>query len=184
MKRVYVFVEGPTDAELLQRVLPPELSNDVQVVEAGGSDRIPSLARSVLVRRQAPVAVLMDSDSLDPNLIEERRGGTEELIQAAASAIPVKVIAAVPEIEAWLFAAPEVIERTLEEKVDGDLVSLGKRDPKGVLELLASRSQKVWNFGEAIRQLDENDIARIRALPEVTALIEFIRDVQKNGRAA
>src|SRR5437868_12251823 len=116
MRRVYIFVEGPTDAEFLRRVLPPEALKDAEVVTAGGSSGIPSLARSVLVRRKKPIAVVMDSDSLDPDVIEERQQSTEELIRAADASIPVKVVSAVPEIEAWFFAAPEAIGRVLGKK--------------------------------------------------------------------
>src|SRR4051794_10509205 len=134
MKRVYVFVEGQTDEEFLRRVLPPEMTNQIEFVRAGSSSGIASLARSFLVRRRTPLAVLMDADSLDPTVIKERRESTEELIQAAAGSIPVKVVVAVPEIESWFFAVPEAIERVLGGKPPDDLMALGSRDPKGVLE--------------------------------------------------
>src|SRR5262245_6955547 len=110
MKQVYLFVEGPTDAAFLRRVLPPAVTKEAEFVESGGRASIPSLARSVLVRRRKPVAVLMDSDSLAPAVIEEQRESTEELIRSAAASIPVKVVVAVPTIESWFFAAPEAIE--------------------------------------------------------------------------
>jgi hypothetical protein len=72
-----------------------------------------SRARSFLVLRRTPVAVVVDAGSLSPAVIEECREGMEELIQAAAGSVPVKVVVAVPEIEAWFFAVPEVIERVL-----------------------------------------------------------------------
>ena len=67
MRRVYVLVEGPSDAAFLRRILPKELLSNAELVIAGGSSGIPSLARSVLVRRKCPVAVVMDSDSVDPD---------------------------------------------------------------------------------------------------------------------
>ena len=132
MKRVYVLVEGASDAAFLRRILPQEVLSDAELVTAGGSSGIPSLARSVLVRRKRPVAVVMDSDSLDPDVIEERQQSTEDLIRAADASIPVKVISAVPEIEAWLFAAPEMITRMVGQEVSAEWLSQGKRDPHGV----------------------------------------------------
>src|SRR4051794_35570127 len=101
MKRVYLLVQGQTDADFLRRLLRPEVTKEAEIVPAGGSAEIPSLARSLLVRRRRPVAVLMDAGALDPVVIQERKESTEELIQAAAASIPVKVVVAVPEIEAW-----------------------------------------------------------------------------------
>jgi predicted ATP-dependent endonuclease of OLD family len=184
MIRVYLFVEGPTDAEFLRRILPPEVLKDAEIVIGGGSSGIPSLARSVLVRRRKPVAVLMDADSTDPETISERREDMAELIRAAAGSIPVKVIAAVPGIEAWLFAAPEAIERALGAPVPQDLVPLGKRDPRGVLQQLAEKNHRTWDFRQAMSLLDAQDIDKIRALPEVIELSTFLEKMQKGDKAA
>src|SRR4051812_18570233 len=69
MTRAYVFVEGPTDAEFLQRLLDEKTARDVQFVAGGGSGRLASLARTYLVDQRKPVAVVMDADSLNPELI-------------------------------------------------------------------------------------------------------------------
>jgi hypothetical protein len=184
MKQVYVFVEGASDAEFLRRILPPEVLTSAEIVSAGGSSGIPSLARSVLVRRRKPVAVVMDADSIEPDVIAERQEDTEELIRAADASVPVKVVAAVPEIEAWLFAAPEVIARTLGESVPPEFVRLGRRDPKGVLQQLAERHQKTWDTRRAVGLLNDEDVDRIRALPEVAELSMFLKRVQKDDKAA
>src|SRR5262245_21440186 len=131
MKRVYVLLEGPEDAALLRRILPQEVLKDAELVDAGGRNGIPSLARSLLVRRKRPVAVVRDSDSVDPDVIGERQRTTEDFIRAADASIPVKVVTAVPEIEAWFFATPETLERIVGEKISTDWFALGKRDPKG-----------------------------------------------------
>jgi hypothetical protein len=184
MKQVYIFVEGPTDADFLRRILEPEELKDAEIVPSGGSSGIPSLARSVLVRRKKPIAVVMDADSNDPEVIKERQEDTEELIRAADASIPVKVVTAVPEIEAWLFAAPEAIARAVGGSVPSEFLYLGKRDPKGFLQQAAEKNQRKWDFKQAIGLLDEEDIKRIRALPEVRELSTFLNNLQKDGKAA
>jgi hypothetical protein len=125
----------------------------------------------------------MDSDSLDPDAIEERQQSTEELIRAADSSIPVKVVSAVPAIEAWFFAAPQAIERVFGKKVPAELVRLGRRDPKAVLQQIEERSKRKWNSKQAIDSLDVNDIERIRALPEVAELRTFLKKVHDQCQA-
>jgi hypothetical protein len=183
MKKVYVFVEGQTDEEFLRRVLPSDLTKETQFVTAGSGARITSLARSFLVRRRIPLAVLMDADSLDPEVIEDRRESTEELIQAAAGGVSVKVVVVVPEIETWFFTVPEVIERVSGERPPADLLTLGPRDPQGVLEQL-SRGKGGWDSLQAIRALDEQEIERIRARPDVTELSQFLQKVLADNKAA
>jgi hypothetical protein len=182
--KAYVFVAGPTDADFLRKVLPPELIGDVEFVSAGTSGSILSLARSFLVRRRKPVAVFMNSDSLNPSLIDERREGIEELIRAAAGSVPVKVIMVVPEIEVSFFAAPEAIERFLGAKVSSDLLSLGQRDPVGILRQVAKQKGRDWELSLALRVLDPHDIERMRAtspITELTAFLQHIQDSEKNG---
>jgi hypothetical protein len=184
MKPVYVFVEGKLDEEFLRRVLPAELLKETGIVQAGSSASMASLARSFLVRRRTPVAVLMDADSLNPTVMEERRESMAELIQAAAGSIPVKVVLAIPEIEAWFFTVPEVIERVLREKPSDDLLVLGSRDPKGVLEQLSRRSKREWDSLQAIGALSEQEIERIRARSDVTELSQFLQKVLSENKAA
>jgi hypothetical protein len=178
---VYVLVEGKNDEALLRRVLPEDVLADVQLVNAGGSDSIPSLARSMLVRRKCPIAVLMDSDSLDPDAIEERQQGTEELIRAANASIPVKVVTAIPEIEAWLLTTPETVARLVGQPVSEEWLEWGRRDPKHALSSLAAKGNRKWDTDEAIEALDERDLQQIRTIPEVVALSEFLQAAKKNG---
>jgi hypothetical protein len=124
----------------------------------------------------------MDSDSLDPDVIEERQQSTEDLIRAADASIPVKVVSAVPDIEAWFFATPETIGRLVGRKVSAKSLSLGKRDPHAVLQLLAENNKKKWDINKAISALDAHDIERIRAIPEVAELSAFLLAMQKEDK--
>ena len=178
MRRVYVLVEGPSDAAFLRRILTKEVLSGAEFVSTGGSSGIPSLGASVLVRRKCPVAVVMDSDSVDPDVIAERQQSTEDLIRAADASIPVKVVVAIPEIEAWFLETPKTIERMVGQKLSEEWLSLARRDPKRTLGWLAEKNNRSWNIDQAIKALDDRDIERIRAIPEVVELREFLHDAQ------
>ena len=181
MKRVYVLVEGPSDAAFLRRILPQEVLSGAELVTAGGRTGIPSLARSVLVRRKSPVAIIMDSDSMDPEVIEERQQSTEDLIRAADASIPVKVVCAIPEIEAWFFVSQETVERVVGQEVSEERLFLGKRDPCGMLQRLAENSGRRWDIDRAISALEASDVEQIREIPEVAELSAFLVQVQENS---
>jgi hypothetical protein len=72
----------------------------------------------------------------------------------------------------------------LGRNIPAEAVSLGKRDPHGVLQQLAGNSKKKWDANQAICSLDSQDIERIRAIPEVTELNTFLQDLQKDEQAA
>jgi hypothetical protein len=183
MTQVYIFVQDSMDEEFLRRILPADVLADAKIITAGIGG-IPSYARTILITRKKPVVVVMDSYSVVPAAIAEQHGETEELIRFANASIPVKVIMAVPEMEAWFFAAPQVIARELGTVVSDDFIFLGKRDPKGVLELLAQKNQKQWDTHRVISLLDDEDVNKIRAIPAVNELISFLRNVQKDNQAA
>lgn len=184
MKRVYILVQGPTDAAFLHRILPQEVLQDTEIISAGGNSGMSSLARSLLVRRKRPVAIVMDSDSLNPKVIEERHQTTEEFVRAADASTPVKVISVVPEIEAWFFATPGILEQLVGQQIPPDWLALGKRDPKAVLRQLAEKNQRKWDTDQAINALKTEDIERIRAIPEVAELNNFLREMREYNQAA
>ena len=135
--------------------------------------RIPSLARSLLVRRKCPVAVLMDSGSVDPDVIEERQQTTEDFIRAADASIPVKVVTAMPEIEAWFLATPETMEHIVEQSLYG-LALLGKRDPHGALTAACRGKQE--KHGTLIKP-------SVRSMPKILSKFAPSRRSRNSARS-
>lgn len=181
MRRAYLLVKAAADADLLRRILPEESLNNVELIDADRSSRIASLARTLLVSRQRPVAIVMDSGSVNPEFINERRDSAEELIRAADAQTPLKIVAAVPEIEAWFLAAPEAIERVFGQRPSEEWLALGKGDPSGAFRWLANKTHRTWDFQQAIRALDDQDVQQIRKIPEVAELSAFLQEVQHSG---
>jgi hypothetical protein len=177
MSKPLMIVECASDAALMRRLLPHDLLLVVELIVAQRSGRIPSLARSYLVQRRTPVAILMDADSLEPSVIEERRSATEEVIRLAAGSLPIKVVAAIPSVEAWYFAVPQVIERVMGVPLPPDWVFFGSRDPWGVFDQLEKRSTTRWSSTWAVAALDASDIQTLQDLPPVRELTEFLQDV-------
>lgn len=184
MKRAFVLAEGPTEMALLERLLPPEVMVDVLLVDGVGRTFIPSKARTLLVTWHRPVAVVLDSDSVEPDTIVERHQEFDELIRMASGGTPVKVISAIPNTEAWFFAAPEAIGRVLGRPVDPEWIALGRRDPRGILQHLAEKNNTTWDLRRGIAALDDQDVQRIRTVPEVAELTAFLREAKGEGRAA
>ena len=59
----YIICEGIDDKQLLKAVLPEISLNQVEIVVGGGISSVKSIARSLVVRRQTPVAIVVDSGS-------------------------------------------------------------------------------------------------------------------------
>ncbi len=99
----YIVCEGSYDVALLKRLLPEALGSNVKTVEAGGFSAAKSLARSLIVRRQTPVAIVADADTVIPEQVEQRLKDTEEIVGNVAVNTPVKVILATPALDIIFF---------------------------------------------------------------------------------
>jgi len=181
--KAYILVEGPQDAEVFKRLLAQQLQQGVEFVAGNGISRPASLARSLLVRRRKPLAIVVDSKSVDPRIVRERRESTEELVKSVAAHVPVKVIVAVPEIEAVFFHDPGVLERFFGRKLPGELLSLGRRDPVGVLRELSGQSNAQWDTVKSLDALDAPDVEVMRAAPVVKELTAFLEQIQHASKA-
>src|SRR5437588_12121575 len=104
--KTYLVVEGPADVIIGTRLLPPALQQHAVIVPVGGRGNVTSVARTLLVTRRKPLAVLVDADTLNEAAVGQLRWDIEDLLRALAAGLPCKVLVAVPEIEVILFRAP------------------------------------------------------------------------------
>lgn len=174
----YIVTEGDFESELLKKVLPENLKKDIEIVPAGGVSATKSLARSLIVRRQVPVAVVIDSDSLVPDLVQERRSDIQEILESVAVNTPVKVILAVPQIETIFFHDSVLLFRILgyspSQEALNELLTLAASQPRQTLELLLTYSRT-----QMLEKLTEEDIKLLRKTPVIQEIICFIQSVQE-----
>jgi hypothetical protein len=183
MKTAYLIVGGSSDEEILRAVLPPRLLEGIVIVPAGGLANMTSLARSLLVRRSVPVAIFADADSLEEEVIGERRDQFKDLVNAVAGKIPSAVVLAVPEIEAIFFSAPDLIKGVFGQ-APAELMALGRRDPKGVLTQLGSISKNSWDLKKAFGLMSPKDLEQLRETQPMRELAGFLEHVQSGAAVA
>ncbi len=180
----YVVTEGQFDAALLRRLLPDEIASGVQIVPAGGLSAAKSLARSLLALRQRPVAIVMDSDSVVPATIMERRQSAEEAVQGIAGNVPIRVIMAVPELEAVLFRNPAGLERILGAPIPIGIGELAETRPRKALDEWLRLSKATRSKPDFLKDLRPDDLDALRKAPEVNELIDFLKSVRSRSLSA
>ena len=178
----YIVSEEPFDAQLLKTVLPGKLVNDVEVVSAGGVSAVKSLARSLVVRRQVPVIIVVDADSVVPELVQERLKDIEEIVESVAVNTPVKVILAVPEMETIFFQDVTFLSRLLGYIPAQEVLELAVFQPKKALEQLLSNSEKIHNRSQIIDQLAKDDIEILRSSSVMQEIIHFLQSVRETAK--
>lgn len=179
--KVYIFVEGTDEAELLRRLIPTELANSVVVVSAASSASIPSLARSVLATRRQPVVVVLDSESLSSDLIRDRRQSLKELIQAAAPSVPAKVVVAVPQFEALFFHAPHLLPKLLGYSLAPEVVARARYEPAAVLEELLPPNSGIPVVVQLVNAMTPQDMETLKSTPFIRELNEILHGILKSS---
>lgn len=179
----YIVCEGNLDVQLLKHVLPAELLENVEIVAGCGISAAKSLARSLLVRRQLPVAIVADADSVDPDLIQERLKNIKESIESV-SVILVKVILAVPAVEIIFFQDIFLLSRLLGYAPPKDILDLASFQPRKALEQLIAQSQKSPDRSHIINQLASEDLEILHKSPVIQEVLNFLQFVKNTAIAS
>lgn len=177
----YIVCEETHDAQLLKCLLSKECH--VEIVAAGGFSAVKSLARSLVVRRQSPVAIVADADTTIPERVEQRRKDTEDIVANIAVNTPVKVILAVPTLENIFFQDVPLLSRLLGYTPSQDMLRLAIYQPSQALEQLISQSKDVQSQSQLVEQLTYEDSAVLRKAPVIQEVILFLQSVQETAVA-
>jgi hypothetical protein len=171
-----VVTEGHFDANVIRKVLDsvePSVQA-VEIVAVAGWSAAESLARSILVSRSNPVALVIDSDEADIERAEDRRRFLEtSLATAGGSSTRAKVILFIPTIEAVFFRRPKALSGVVLTRRQRERA---KYEPRQVLRQIMDADGSDRDFvaveGHLAPQWDE--IAEEREFRE---LIAFLRKV-------
>ena len=175
--KVWIVVEGTSDAAVVRALLPTKLRAAYPLVPVGERSNISSFAQTLLVKHKEPLAVMVDTDSLDPGVIYERYVTISQLLAAVAGGTPFKVVLCIPVIEVIFFNAPDILERLFPNVDLNSYVMFYKKQPKEVLDFLFEHGGGPKNLAELLDNLTENDAERLRAIGPIRELIMFIQEV-------
>ena len=176
MKSVVV-TEEESDV-LLLKSLVGEGSNTVEFVKSGGWSAADSLARSYLVDGQHDVALVVDADSYDPRMVEERRRFLTHSLASVALRTRWQVFVIAPEIEALLFADRRTLEELIGRAVSEAEFQEGRFEPKKVLRKLLSGKSRTHFFEERLPQVD---LTPLQKQQEIEHLRRFLNGARESG---
>lgn len=176
----YIITEGITDQLLLKSILSlDEERSDVQIVAAGGWSSADSLARTLLATSDDQVALVVDSDSIDPEQIEYRKRFLNRSLNEAGLPSRWRVILIEPEIDALLFTDKELLEKIVGRSIDPFDFIRGRYEPNKVLKEIMPRLTR----SSIYQQLDRFDLSPLRECPPIKEVIDFIEHSTQQAAA-
>jgi hypothetical protein len=177
--KAYVVVEVEAEVPIVRAVLPPDLLDEVFVLPAGEGSNITSVARTILAARRKPVAVLVNTRTLDESLIQERVQMIQYLLRMAAAGVPTKLILFIPHIETLFFQARGLLTKVFGDPLPEDVRLVAPYSPRDALDRLFARARGPKNLRALVDSLDEAGRDALRATPPIRELITFLEDVLK-----
>jgi hypothetical protein len=166
---------------LLQRIIPEVLLNNVGIVVAGELSSVKSMARSLVVRRQVPVAIVVDAETVNPDQVEERRREIKEIVESVAANTPVEVILAVPAIETIFFKDPFMLSHWLGNAPSQEVLSLAVYQPKQALAQLIAQSRQFQSEVQLIEQLMTEDLTILRGTSVIQEITQFLQSTRETA---
>ncbi len=179
---VIVVVEGTDEVAVLRAVLPADILSKCDINPVAGRSAVTSVARTLLVKHHRPVALLFDTDTMDPQAIWDAVQTTEDLLRAVAAGTLFRVIYCTPELEAVFFDSEMNLNRVFPHYDHGFFLKYAKTQPKQALEYLFKNGGGPATLQELLDDLTSNDIERLRSTYPVRHLVEFVIEVQVRYR--
>lgn len=174
MNKVYLVTEGAFDVEMLRKILPEDVVSQTEFITGAGRYSAQSLARSILTAKRAPVALVIDADTVEPSAIEEQKDFLKELLNQASAGTPFEVFIAVPELEVLLVDPPEVLGHISHHPPSANEAELAKLQPKKFLSELLAEGKGKQSISKAIKMIDNQTLALIRQHPLIQSLSQFL----------
>jgi hypothetical protein len=175
--KIMIVVEGKSDAEVLQALLPSFALDQSEFYVAGDRTTLVSFARTLFVKHRRPLAVLIDSESLDPGFILELVNSMKQLLRALAGSTPVEVIHCIPELEAIFFEAKIGLRTIFPLYDEWSFLMFSKFTPKKALQDLFENGGGPKNLTEFLNCLTPEDVARLQGMYQISQIVEFIHKV-------
>lgn len=184
-----VVVKGPSNAQILRAIAGKELASRFRVFAGQGRTSLATLGRNLLVHEGGPVLLVMDSDTLNPQLTAELKSITLLALRGVVSSgvqtpegaplLPrqFQVFTFVPEIEAVFFESPDALDRLLGKKPPPEKVREGRLAPKETLRELLRSGNGRRDYPELLAELDQQTRDALLLGKQAKALREVLESM-------
>jgi hypothetical protein len=173
--RAYVVTEGEAEAALIRQVLRSADVDDVYVAPAGGRSAAMSLAKTIVMKRDRPVALVLDAETSDPDRVREQQQIVQDIIAVGPTVAPLRVFLAVPEVEAVFFADLPTTNRLLGQPQLKKKPVEAEARPKAALQKLLGTHHKPKELADFFGTVDQEAARALAQHEPFRSLVSFLR---------
>jgi hypothetical protein len=172
MTLAYLLLEGNNNQEILEKLLPKNLIQDVKFVVGNGQYQVRSLASSLLATRHIPVILVLDANTDNESQIFEKSDLINYLLRRAAAKTPFKISLAIPEIETIFLQDKSLIEKIAKRQFNDLEWQLAQSKPKEFLETVLGTDKPIYET--IFSSISNEEIKIFQQHPLLQEIIDFL----------
>ena len=172
MTLAYILTEGNTDIEILQKLLPKNLIQDIKFIAGASSYRARSLASSLLATQKIPVSLVIDADTDNPSQVFEKKDLINYVLSQVSSGIPFQISLAIPEIEIIFLQNKPLIEKIAQRQFNDLEWQLAQSKPKEFLETVLGKEQSINE--KIFSNINDEEIKILQQHPLIQEIMIFL----------
>ncbi|AFZ56453.1 hypothetical protein H6G54_10330 [Anabaena cylindrica FACHB-243] len=177
----YIVLEGNKNQEILEKLLPENLIQDVKIIVGDSQYEVRSLASSLLATRNTPVILVLDADTDNESQIFEKQDLINYLLRRASSGIPFQVSLAVPQIEIILIQDKSLIEKIAQRQFNDLEWKFAQSKPKEFLETVLGKEQSINE--RIFSNINDEEIKILQQHPLIQEIMIFLSSLTTSSVA-
>ena len=163
-----ILTEGESDAALLDRVLSDDVKAKSRVITSRGYSSMISMAKSILVKSDVYIMLIMDSDTTNKSVIEDKKKDILYLFASIGKREHVRIFFFVPEMEVVFFENEEFRDKHFDEEQYSKLL-IGQH-PRSIVK------ESYANVRSFLTKLSPNDIQVLKKSSQIKELLNDIKE--------
>ncbi|MFN5955971.1 MAG: hypothetical protein ACK6A9_05225 [Dolichospermum sp.] len=168
----YIVLEGNKNQEILEKLLPKNLIQDVKIVVGDSQYEVRSLASSLIATRHIPVILILDANTDNESQIFQKTDLINYLLRRAAAKTPFQVSLAIPEIEIIFLQNKSLIEKIAQREFNDLEWQLAQSKPKEFLETVLGKEQSINE--KIFSNINDEEIKILQQHPLIQEIMIFL----------
>ncbi len=177
----YIALEGNKNQEILEKLLPKNLIQDVKIVVGDSQYQVRSLASSLIATRHIPVILILDANTDNESQIFQKTDLVNYLLRRAAAKTPFQVSLAIPEIEIIFLQNKPLIEKIAQREFNDLEWKFAQSKPKEFLETVLGKEQSMNE--KIFSNINDEEIKILQQHPLIQEIMIFLSSLNVSSVA-
>lgn len=144
-KEIAIVTEGELEAKVLEKLLRSK-KHDSQftIYPSSGFSSALSAVNTLLSLKESKVLLVLDTDSVDEQRIEEKKDFVNFYVNQKAHEDDLKIVWAIPEFEVIFLNNKKFVQALTDEVMDDKILDIGKLAPKKTIEKISGKNKDAY----------------------------------------